>query len=219
MVASCATVLQTPIPITRSLRSVSVQLSGTEGPSAILSGIVIDHSSISFDELESWRIEFRTENSSKTKKLRYILPNEERIPVEVDDRIEIYTKTTKARDGEKRMFTSMGIKREGEWVFILSEQKEVPDIEGFPLEIIDSGEISFRESGRMQGLCEAVRLERQLLLEWKARRYSVFPGQSLRVQEGREQDGYVTLVQNSEVINAQCQIDPNERASLYFIVR
>jgi len=219
MVTSCATVLQTPIPITRSLRSVSVQISGTTVSSPVLSGVVIDHSSISFDELESWLIEFKTENSSKTKKLRYILPNEERIPVEVEDRIEIHTKTTQARDGEKRMFTSLGIKRGEEWVFILSEQAEILDIEGFPLEIIASGEISFRESGRMQGLCEAVRLERQLLLEWKGRRYSVVPGQSLRVHEGQEQNGYVTLVQNSEVINAQCKIDPNKRTSLYFIVR
>jgi len=196
-----------------------VQLSGVDGASAVLSGIVLEHSSISFDELESWLIEFQTDDNSKPKKLRYILPNQERIPVEIEDRIEVHVKTTEVRDGEKRIFTSMGIKRDGEWVFILSEQTEMPSIEAFPLEIVDNGEISFRESGRMQGLCEAVRLERQLLLEWQGRRYSVQPGQSLRVQEGQELNGYVTLVQNSEVINAQCTIDPIERTSLYFVVR
>ena len=136
----------------------------------------------------------------------------------MDDTVTLYTQQTQPKEGESRKFTSLALVRGEEWLFILSEQREVPDIPELPLQVFGDGDIAFRESGRMQGLCEAVRIEHQLQFEWKGRRYRIDPGQTLQIEGTDEGKGVsVTLVQNSEINNAQCRIDPILRSSIYVI--
>lgn len=222
LLGACAHSGPEPITPLRGTRSASFSHPYTLNPGEERSVdfTVLEHDSLSMEGLESHVLKLEVlENSGKRSiTLRYALPRNERIALEPGDTGQLVLALGFPEETGKRSFTSVLIAKGGEWTFGLLEQEKIPEslLEG-PLRIIGSGDTVYRESGRVQGLCEAVRAERELLFSWEGRRYRIAPGESITVAHAKGKAPKFTLVEQSEVLQAQCELDPTERSSIYFL--
>ena len=183
-----------------------------------VSGVVTSHDVHLYQDRETREITLNTlGKSKKSLQLRYTLPNGERIPVDVGDAITIYAHRPEAKEGV-RSFTSLLVTQNDRWIFLLSEQSWVPLPESNPrLRIVGDGDSSFVESGRIQGLCEAVKQERVLLFEWDNRRYKISPGAQVIIPSDSGDGQAFTLIENSQIMKAQCPINPKTRRSFFMV--
>ena len=217
--AACAPATQTPIPVQRSLRAATAQLYPIQFEDTIqIRAVVISHESYLAQDRETRELTLQRLGAPEQPiQLRYTLPKGEEIPVQVGESVTVVANRPTAKEGE-RVFTSLLLTRGQEWLFLLSEQNWIPSSMGQSrFRWVGDGDIAFTESGRIQGLCEAVRQERGLSFEWNERRYNVPPGGTITIPDEGGMTRHFTLVENSTILKAQCPITPESRRSLYMI--
>ena len=117
-----------------------------------------------------------------------------------------------------RRFWSTVVLSEENLIFAHIQQNIVPRAgSSLPLQIRGNGEVAYRESGRIQGLCEGVLAERELKVRWEGRNFTLAPGSEVRlksVETGEQPPFLLTLVQNNDLVEGDCSLDPPYRSEI-----
>ena len=150
--------------------------------------------------------------------MRYRLPNEERLPLEPGQPVTFFAERTPPHEDGTRRFWSTVVLSEENLIFAHIQQNIVPRAgSSLPLQIRGNGEVAYRESGRIQGLCEGVLAERELKVRWEGRNFTLAPGSEVRlksVETGEQPPFLLTLVQNNDLVEGDCSLDPPYRSEI-----
>lgn len=220
----CAQPVQTPIELDRASRSASIHLRSsalTDQDRLHIRGTVLDHSTTEIGRYKGGLVQLQEEGTGTIYSLRYRLPGEEQLPVQSEQVLAVFAEKTPPHEKGRRTFWSLVILAGNQLLFAHIQQNIVPPgLPELPLQVRGNGAIAYRESGRIQGLCEGVLAERELKLSWQGRNYTMSPGEEIEIEASQgpdERSLKLTLVQNNDLVEGKCSLDPPFRSELVIL--